>query len=343
MDLVTLLRKIVSIPSPSHEEEAVADFLCGIIEKDGFSFDRIYNNIIVPSPGNKEGRPHLMMCTHIDTVMAGAGYTFDPFAPPVSSEKVFGLGSNDAGGCVVAMYQAFKDIQKGSALPFNLSLVLTAEEECSGPKGIECLRGIISDRFDFAIIGEPTAMRGAVAERGLLVVDAQAKGVAGHAARNEGINAIDIAIEDIAVLKSLGYKATVTQINAGVQHNVIPDLCSWVIDIRTEGGQSNEKIMKTLSEKLQSSLKARSLKNKSSATPPEHVLLKALEMEGVVQYVSPTTSDWMRCPVPAIKIGPGESSRSHRNDEYIYIEEINEGVAGYTRLLNNLAQLTKNG
>lgn len=338
MDPVALLRKIVSIPSKSHEESGVADFLCGLFTEEGFSFERISNNIILHSNKNKGGRPHLMLCTHIDTVKEGDGYTFDPFNPPVMEDRVLGLGSNDAGGSVVAMYQAFKDFQSKD-LPFDISLVYSAEEECSGPDGIACLQDAIAQKYDFAIIGEPTAMKGATAEKGLIVIDAEAVGVAGHAARNEGVNAIDIAISDIAVLKTLDIKATVTQINAGVQHNVIPDSCKWVIDIRTAGNYTNCEIMEMLQSKLKSRLKARSLTNKCSVTPSGHILIKALEECGIEQYISPTTSDWMKLPIPAIKIGPGESARSHHADEFILVKEIEDGIAKYSQIINALAKL----
>lgn len=283
-----------------------------------------------------------MLCTHIDTVKENSNYTFNPFNPPVLNDRVLGLGSNDAGGCIVSMYQTLKLFQDRE-LPFDISLVFTAEEECSGQKGIDSLRTVISQSYDFAIIGEPTSCRGAIAEKGLLVIDADAKGVAGHAARNEGINAIEIAIEDIATLKSLDIRATVTQINAGTQHNVIPDSCRWVMDIRTTGKYSNEEIMSTLQEKLKSQLSPRSMTNKSSSTPSGHILIKALEKCRIEQYVSPTTSDWMRLSIPAIKMGPGESSRSHKSDEYIMIDEINDGIARYSQLINALAEIINNG
>ena len=349
---VSLLREIVAIPSHSREEGKRADFICSYLKDKNLDFERKNHNIIITKKDNRGNRPHLLLNTHIDTIVESDRYTFDPFHSPVSDEKVYGLGSNDAGGSIVSLLEAFIYFNERE-LPFDLSLIYTAEEECSGPKGMESLENMISQRFDFAIIGEPTAMRGAIAERGLLVIDATAKGVAGHAARNEGVNAIDIAMEDISKFKSYKFekksqsmgdiKLSVTMINAGTQHNVIPDTCKWVTDIRTTDQYTNAELLTLLQKEVTSELKARSLTNKSSATPDGHILIKAIDLCGIDKYVSPTTSDWMRLSIPAIKIGPGDSSRSHKADEFINISEIDEGIDKYIRIIEKLAELISNG
>ena len=283
-----------------------------------------------------------MLNSHLDTVRPNTGYTFDPFHPPVSETRVNGLGSNDAGASVVAMIQTFLHFHE-KELPFNLLLALSAEEENSGPDGMRLLWEKLSNEVNMAIIGEPTGMKAAIAERGLLVIDGEATGVSGHAARDEGVNALYIALEDIAALRSVKFdkvsptmgevKLTVTQINAGTQHNVVPDTCRFVVDIRPTEQYSNPEIMKILQPKVKSVLTARSLTNRSSATPGGHPLLLHAKRLGIETYTSPTTSDWMRVTCPAIKMGPGESERSHRPDEFVLIDELKQGIEGYIRFI----------
>ena len=345
---VDLLRKLVSIKSFSGEEKPRCEYLVNYFNEKGISTECFGNNIILKQIHHDSTRPTLMLNSHLDTVQPASGYTIDPFNPEKSEKYVYGLGSNDAGASVVSMIQSFIHLNDVH-LSFNLMLVLSAEEENSGPDGMKSLWEKISNKVDMAIIGEPTGMRAAIAERGLLVIDGLAKGVSGHAAREEGVNALYIALDDISTLRSTSFgktsptmgevKLTVTQIDAGTQHNVVPDKCSFVVDIRPTEQYSNSEIMEILQPKVKSILKARSLTNRSSATPSNHMLLQCVERLGIESYTSPTTSDWMRITCPAIKMGPGESSRSHQADEYVLIEEINQGIKGY---INFITELSKN-
>ena len=291
-----------------------------------------------------------MLNSHIDTVRPASGYRFNPLSPPQSNTHIYGLGSNDAGASVVSMLMTFLHFYE-KTIPFNLLLALTAEEENSGPNGMRLLWPQIQDEVEMAIIGEPTGMKAAIAERGLLVIDAEAKGVSGHAAREEGVNALYIALEDIMTLRSTEFdkispamgrvKLTVTQIEAGTQHNVVPDHCRFVVDIRPTEQYQNTEIMEILQAKVKSRLKARSLTNRSSATPANHPLLQSVHMLNLESYTSPTSSDWMRISCPALKMGPGESSRSHQSDEFVLIKELNQGINGYIAYLEQLEKLYK--
>lgn len=341
---VALLRKKIAIRSFSGNEEAAANLICSHLLQHGITFNRLVNNICCFAKGFDSSKPTIMINSHLDTVKPSAGYSFDPYNPPEQQERISGLGSNDAGASVVSIIETFKYFYERE-LSFNLMMVLSCEEENSGSKGMD----LVVEEYPFitcAIIGEPTKMQAAVAERGLLVVDATAKGVSGHAARGEGINAIMAAIEDICFIKDFEFeknsglmgkvKMSVTQIEAGTQHNVIPDVCKFVIDIRPTEQYSNTEIMEILALNLKSELKPRSLRNKCSITPYDHPLIKCAKSTGVNCYVSPTTSDWMRLKCPAIKMGPGDSSRSHQADEYVLVGEINDGISGYINFLNNL-------
>ncbi len=337
-----LLRKLVAIPSPSGEEHTRSDFLVTYLAERGIEVERVGNNLVARQPRHNPSKPMLMLTSHLDTVRPNAGYTFDPFNPPVSDTKINGLGSNDAGASVVSMSQTFLHFYQ-EELPVNLLLALSTEEENSGPNGMRRLWGELSQEVDMAIIGEPTGMKAAIAERGLLVIDGEATGVSGHAARSEGVNALYIALDDIATLRGTMFskvsptmgevKLTVTQINAGTQHNVVPDKCRFVVDIRPTEQYSNVEIMELLQPKVQSKLTARSLTNRSSATPEGHPLLQQVKQLGIETYISPTTSDWMRITCPAIKMGPGESARSHQSDEFVLINELRQGIEGYIQFI----------
>jgi acetylornithine deacetylase len=341
---VELLRKKIAIKSFSGNEDEVANLICSHLSQHGIKFNRIVNNICCFAKGFDPARPTLMINSHLDTVRPSAGYTFDPFNPPAEPDRISGVGSNDAGASVVSIIETFKYFYERE-LNFNLIMVLSSEEENSGSQGID----LVIKEYPFitcAIIGEPTKMQAAVAERGLLVVDATAKGVSGHAAREEGVNAILKAIADIGIIQDFEFernsglmgrvKMSVTQIEAGTQHNVVPDICKFVIDIRPTDQYTNTEIMEILAVKLKSELKPRSLRNKCSITPSGHPLIKCAESCGINCYVSPTTSDWMRLSCPAIKMGPGDSSRSHKADEYVLVEEISSGISGYINFINNL-------
>ncbi|MDR2816055.1 MAG: M20/M25/M40 family metallo-hydrolase [Proteiniphilum sp.] len=342
---VELLRKLVSIQSFSGEEHQRSDYLTAYFSEKGISTERTGNNLVIRQPHHNAQKPTLMLNSHLDTVRPGAGYAFDPFSPPHSASHVYGLGSNDAGASLVTLLQTFLYFYK-KPLPFNLLLALSAEEENSGPNGMQLLWKKLSGEVNMAIVGEPTGMKAAVAERGLLVIDGEAKGLSGHAARNEGINALYIALEDISTLRSVNFpkispvmgevKLTVTQINAGTQHNVVPDRCRFVADIRPTEMYTNSEIMAILQPKVKSELKARSLTNSSSATPAKHPLMQCAQQLGIETYTSPTTSDWMRITCPALKMGPGESARSHRPDEFVTVEELQQGIEGYIRFIKKL-------
>jgi acetylornithine deacetylase len=325
-----------------------------------------------------------MLCAHIDTVSPSDEYYFDPYTPDYakasevigSKEIIAGLGSNDDGASVVSMIATFRHFTErfldssfrltrndNTIAPSSISsdtsvmsskvetsadllLVLSCEEERSGVNGMTGLWPEIKTGVDYAIVGEPTCMQAATAERGLLVIDATAHGVSGHAARNEGVNAIDIALQDILNLKNHEFtkisprmgkvNLNVTQINAGTAHNVIPDTCTFVIDIRPTEQYTNEEILNELQSICKSELKARNLSNRSSATHENSPLQSVAEKIGIETFSSPTTSDWMRIDCDAIKMGPGNSSRSHKKDEFIYISEIETGIKTYIDFINNL-------
>ena len=316
-----------------------------------------------------------MLCAHIDTVSPSDEYSFDPYTPDYakasevigSKEIVAGLGSNDDGASVVSMIATFRYFQDsinactseqsisllscsasraGINAAQDIILVLSCEEERSGVNGMTGLWPEIKDSVDYAIIGEPTQMKTATAERGLLVIDATAHGVSGHAARNEGVNAIDIALQDILNLKNHEFtkisprmgkvNLNVTQINAGTAHNVIPDTCTFVTDIRPTEQYTNEEILNELQSICQSELKARNLSNRSSATHENSILQNAAERLGIETFSSPTTSDWMRIDCDAIKMGPGNSSRSHKKDEFVYIAEIETGIKTYIDFIESI-------
>ncbi len=346
-EAVEVLRKLVSLKSFSGEEELRVEYLLSYFSNRGVKPEIVGNNIIFRQPHDDKNKPTMMLNSHLDTVQPASGYTFDPFSPPISETHIYGLGSNDAGASVVSMIQTFLHFYN-TILPFNLLLALSAEEENSGPGGMTHLWSKLSCEIDFAIVGEPTQMKAAIAERGLLVIDGVAKGVSGHAARNEGVNALYIALDDIQKIKNYKLKKisstmgevkiTVTQINAGTQHNVVPDKCSFVVDIRPTDQYNNSEILEILQSEVQSTLTARNLKNKSSATPGNHFLMNAINSLGIESYVSPTTSDWIRISCPAVKMGPGDSARSHQSDEFVLIDEIGQGIKGYINFVEQIAK-----
>ena len=381
-DAVELLKEMIAIPSPSFEEDAVCSHVCSWLSDRGIEHKRVGNNIIAENIIDP-ARPALMLCAHMDTVSPSPEYSFDPYSPENCPEgMVQGLGSNDDGASAVAMiaaYRYFLDISgscrglENRATPLaagggtqaclggvvfqppaasgnirhpNLILVLTCEEERSGKNGMTGLWPELAQKVDFAIVGEPTGMKAATAERGLLVIDATAHGVSGHAARNEGCNAIYKALEDIEKLRSHVFEKVsprmgkvnlnVTQINAGTAHNVIPDRCDFVIDIRPTEQYSNEEILTELQGICTSELKPRNLANRSSATFENSPLQKTAEALNIETFSSPTTSDWMRITCDAIKMGPGESARSHKKDEFVFVEEIKNGIETYIEFINKL-------
>lgn len=371
-----LLKEMIAIPSVSFNEEDVCSHICRWLDARELSHERIGNNIICEHIID-ESKPTLMLCAHIDTVSPSPDYDFDPYKPDYQKaakiigdtlgedllpyDILAGLGSNDDGASAVAMIAAYKHIsQTGTSFvgnrTCNIILVLTCEEERSGKNGMTGLWGSrLCSRseskegctiIDLAIVGEPTQMKAAIAERGLLVIDATAYGISGHAARNEGRNALYIAMDDIERLRNHEFakvssrmgkvNLNVTQINAGTAHNVIPDRCDYVIDIRPTDKYSNEDILNELQQICTSELKPRNLANRSSATFEDSPLQKAAESLGIEMFSSPTTSDWMRITCDAVKMGPGDSSRSHRKNEYVLVNEIEQGIETYIEFINRL-------
>ena len=348
-EYIDLLRQMVRIPSPSFGEDMVCSLLSSALDSFGLHHRRSGNNLIVPCRDFSPKKRTLALLAHIDTVPASGGYTRDPYDPGVDDSIIYGLGANDDGGSVVSMIAAFRHFFE-ARLPFNLLLVLGSEEERSGDGGAAAVFAaggpLVTGGLnlpEWAIV-EPTGMKAATSERGLLVIDGLARGKSGHAARAEGVNALYIALDDIAAMRGHRFgrisptmgevMLNITQIQAGSAHNVIPDECSFVADIRPTEQYTNSEILGELRRICRSELRPRNLRNRSSATRPGSPLLKAAEAAGMPVFSSPTTSDWMRLECDALKLGPGDSARSHRADEYILTEEIRAGIDGYIAFIN---------
>ncbi|MBR2630191.1 MAG: M20 family metallo-hydrolase [Bacteroidaceae bacterium] len=343
MEAVELLKRLIATPSVSRDEAAAADVLETYLEEKGLIPQRYGNNVWCMSRGFDEKKPTVLLNAHIDTVKPVAGWQHDPFSPTLEDGRLYGLGSNDCGGGLMALLQAFMLLNE-EALPFNLVYLASCEEEVSGKQGIESVLPLLPE-IDFAIVGEPTGMQPAIAEKGLMVIDAIAHGKAGHAARNEGDNAIYHAMKDILWLSEWQFpkqtallgpvKQTVTIVNAGTQHNVIPDSCTFTIDVRSNECYTNEEIFAFFQEHLTSELKARSFRLSSSRIDESHPFVQACIREGLKPFGSPTLSDQALMRFPSLKLGPGESSRSHTADEYIKISEIASSISLYVKLLQN--------
>ena len=339
-----LLKKLIRIPSISREEGLCADLIENYIAENGYTVSRLKNNVWTIASGFDGNRPTLLLNSHIDTVKPVDGWTFDPFIPTEKDGKIYGLGSNDAGASVVALLHTFFLLSQENQ-PYNLIFSATAEEELSGKDGIELLLKELP-KIDFAIVGEPTNMQLAVAEKGLMVLDCTAHGKAGHAARNEGENAIYKALADIEWFRNYRFpnvseflgevKMSVTQINAGTQHNVVPDRCTFVVDIRSNELYSNEEILEEIKEHISCDAVPRSTRLSSSATPLNHPIIVKAKETGREIFGSPTLSDQALMPFPSVKIGPGKSSRSHTADEFVEIKEIEQGISVYYELLSGL-------
>jgi len=339
-----LLKKLIRIPSISREEGLCADLIENYIAENGYTVSRLKNNVWTIASGFDGNRPTLLLNSHIDTVKPVDGWTFDPFIPTEKDGKIYGLGSNDAGASVVALLHTFFLLSQENQ-PYNLIFSATAEEELSGKDGIELLLKELP-KIDFAIVGEPTNMQLAVAEKGLMVLDCTAHGKAGHAARNEGENAIYKALADIEWFRNYRFpnvseflgevKMSVTQINAGTQHNVVPDRCTFVVDIRSNELYSNEEILEEIKKHISCDAVPRSTRLSSSATPLNHPIIVKAKETGREIFGSPTLSDQALMPFPSVKIGPGKSSRSHTADEFVEIKEIEQGISVYYELLSGL-------
>ncbi len=345
-EAVELLKKLIATPSISRDEKAAADVLEAYMKEKGLNPQRRGNNVWSSSPLGGTGGGLVLLNAHLDTVKPVAGWQHDPFTPILEDDKLYGLGSNDCGGGLVSLLMAFMELNGQSNTPTqpNFIFLASCEEEVSGKNGIESVLPLFP-QIDFAIVGEPTGMQPAIAEKGLMVIDATAHGKAGHAARNEGDNAIYHAMKDIQWLSEWQFpkqtellgpvKNTVTIINAGTQHNVIPDQCTFTIDVRSNECYTNEEIFAFFQEHLTSELKARSFRLSSSSIPMEHPFVQACIKEGLTPFGSPTLSDQALMRFPSLKLGPGESSRSHTADEYIKISEIDDAISLYTKLLKS--------
>ncbi|MEQ9423261.1 MAG: M20 family metallo-hydrolase [Cyclobacteriaceae bacterium] len=340
-----LLKELIKTQSFSKEEGPTADLISAFLTKQGVQWHRSGHNVWARNKHFNASKPTLLLNSHHDTVRPNPNYTLDPFEPIEKDGKLYGLGSNDAGGCLVSLIGAFVHYYKAENLNFNLVLAATAEEEISGKNGLEALLPELG-HLDCAIVGEPTEMQAAIAEKGLMVIDAEVMGESGHAARDTGTNAIYLALEDIHKIRNYQFekvsewlgpvKMTVTLINAGSQHNVIPGKCTYVIDVRTNDAYGNEEVFEILQKELKANLKARSFRMRPSFIDPEHPLVKACVDFGANPFGSPTSSDQTLLSVPSVKIGPGKSERSHSPNEFIYLEELKAGLKGYIEILERL-------
>lgn len=348
-DSIGLLRKMIATPSFSFEEEKVCKLISESLSDWGIRHQVLKNNILAFNKEYNPSLPTLVLDAHVDTVQPASTYSRDPFDPGNDDDTIFGLGANDDGGSVVSMIATFRYFYD-KPLSINLALSLTAEEERSGADGARwlfCEEGPFGKKQpEWVILGEPTNMRAATSERGLLVLDGEATGVSGHAARNEGVSALYIALDDITALRNHRFtkvsplmgevKLNVTQINAGTAHNVIPDKCTFVVDIRPTEQYSNEEILAEVQALCKSTLTPRNMENRSSATKSGSELIRIASEMGIETFSSPTTSNWMRVSSDAIKMGPGDSARSHHADEFILRSEIEDAVNKYIKFITSL-------
>lgn len=342
---ISLLSSLIQTPSFSRQEDKTADLISEFLASKGVSVKRVGHNIIAYNKHFDESKKTILLNSHHDTVKPNAGYTLDPFQAQIIDGKLYGLGSNDAGGCLVSLIAAFLYYYDRDDLGYNLCLIASSEEEVSGKNGVEEAYKHVCP-CDFAIVGEPTLLNLAVAEKGLMVLDCTAKGVSGHAAREEGENAIYKAVEDIHWFKNYKFekesaflgpvKMSVTLIQAGSQHNVVPAECSFVVDVRTTDVYSNLEVLEIIKSHVHSEVQARSTRLNPSTIATSHPIVKSGLALGKQIYGSPTMSDQALLPIASVKVGPGDSARSHTADEYIFIEEIHQGIAFYIDLLSGV-------
>jgi acetylornithine deacetylase len=340
-----LLQQLISIPSYSREEDKTADLLERYLKGKGVETHRKKNNIWAWNKHFDQSKPTILLNSHHDTVKPNTGYTRDPFDAKIEDGKLYGLGSNDAGGCLVSLIQTFLYFYDRADLKYNFCLAATAEEEISGINGLEL---IIPDlgKLDFGIVGEPTLMQLAIAEKGLMVLDCIAHGKSGHAAREEGVNAVHKAMEDIEWFRTYRFpaesevfgqvKMSVTVINAGSQHNVVPASCNFVVDVRVTDAYRNEEVLDIIRQHVQCDVTPRSIRLKPSKIDKNHPIVQAGIALGRTTYGSPTTSDQSLLDIHSLKVGPGDSARSHTADEFIYLNEIKEGIELYVNMLESI-------
>jgi acetylornithine deacetylase len=344
---IDLLKELIATPSFSKEENDTAELICEFFETRSIPFSRIGNNVYAKNKYYDTAKQSILLNSHHDTVKPNKAYTNDPFQPIIKEGKIFGLGSNDAGGCLVSLIATFIHFYAAENLNHNVVFAASAEEEISGVNGIELVLPYLG-QIDFGIVGEPTKLEMAVAERGLMVIDCTAMGKAGHAARNEGENALYKALDDIQWIRNYQFakvspllgesRMSVTVIETeNRQHNVVPSQCKFVMDVRVNELYSFDEILEALKVNMKSQFKPRTTRMKSTSIPLDHPLVKAGIALGRGYFGSPTTSDKALMPFPALKMGPGDSARSHTADEYIFIDEIRNGIKLYIDLLNKLA------
>jgi len=345
-EAVELLKELIATPSFSKEEDQTAGILCRFIGAKGIEHTRVGNNVFALNKYFDEKKPTILLNSHHDTVKPNFQYTKDPFSPVVEDGKLFGLGSNDAGGCLVSLIVTFLYFYDKQDLKYNIIIAATAEEEISGTGGIEYTLPYLPT-IDCAIVGEPTQMQMAVAERGLMVLDCISHGKAGHAARNEGENAIYKALKDIEWFQNFHFekvsdllgpsKMNVTVIETeNKAHNVVPAVCKFVVDTRINELYSFEEVVDIIKANVLCEVNPRSTRLRSTSIALDHPFVKAGLNLGRTYYGSPTTSDKALMPFPALKMGPGDSARSHTANEYIYINEIQQGIELYIQLLNQV-------
>jgi acetylornithine deacetylase len=344
-EAIALLKQLIAIPSFSKEEEGTAEVIQQFLFAKGASPHRQGNNVWAFASSFQANLPTIWLNSHHDTVKPNTGYSQDPFSPIERDGKLFGLGSNDAGGPLVAMIATFCYFLE-KELPFNLLLIASAEEEISGPNGISSLLEILPPA-ELVVVGEPTQLRLAIAEKGLLVIDGSVTGKAGHAAREEGINAIYLALADLEKVKDYKFakvspflgptKVSCTVIQAGDQHNMVPEVCRYVLDVRVNELYTHEEVLEELNAVLSANLIPRSMRLRSSCLPVGHAFHEVGKILDLETFGSPTLSDQALIPYPSVKIGPGDSARSHTADEFIYIHEIQDGIARYVSILETYA------
>lgn len=344
-DAVMLLKDLIAIPSISRNEEKAADKLAEYLNLWHLPFGREGNNLWVGCPDWDNNRPTVMLNAHIDTVKPVSSWTRDPFQPMQEGDMLYGLGANDCGGGLVSLLQTYR-IMLERPRNYNILWVASAEEEVSGENGFSRVMSKLP-KIDVAIVGEPTGMQPAIAEKGLMVIDGYAHGKSGHAAREEGVNAIYEALEDLIWLRDYKFrkvspllgatKMTVTVVEGGTQHNVIPDTLHFVIDVRTNEFYQNEYLFEFLRKKMtKCELRARSFRLHSSSIPEDHPLIRRCIEQGMQPFGSPTLSDQALMPFLSFKLGPGDSGRSHSADEFIKISEIQQAIDTYVGLLDGL-------
>jgi len=344
-DAVELLKELISIPSVSRDETKAADLLSEYLDHWGLPYGREGNNLWVGCQDWDDNRPTVMLNAHIDTVKPVSSWTRDPFTPTIEGDILYGLGANDCGGGLVSLLQVYRMMLQRPR-SYNLLWVASAEEEVSGANGFSRILPILP-KVDVAIVGEPTGLQPAIAEKGLMVIDGYAHGKSGHAARNEGVNAIYEALDDLVWLRDYKFrkvspllgptKMTVTVVESGTQHNVIPDTLHFIIDVRTNEFYQNEFLFEFLRRKMtKCELHARSFRLHSSSIPQDHPMIRRCMELGMKPFGSPTLSDQALMPFPSFKLGPGESARSHSANEFIKISEIEQAISTYLYLLDGL-------